>query len=142
MIEEARAIAVPVHVIPDLIRPVGPLEDWRAYRHLRALFRRRRYAIVHTHSTKAGLLGRLAAWRAGVPVVVHTVHGVPFELKSDLKTRLYIGLERLAASVTDCLVCVGETLRQEQIAMGIAPPAKLVTIYSGCLLYTSPSPRD
>jgi len=131
LIEEARAIAVPVHVIPDLIRPIDLLKDWRAYRHLHALFGRRRYDIVHTHSTKAGLLGRLAARRAGVPVVVHTVHGVPFELKRDLKTRLYIGLERLAASVTDCLVCVGETLRQEQIAMGIAPPAKLVTIYSG-----------
>lgn len=131
LIDEARAGGTQVRVIADLKRPVNPLKDTRVFVQLYRLFRSEKYEIVHTHSTKAGLLGRLAAWWAGVPVIVHTVHGYPFVMDGNLKTKLYIALERSVASVTDAIVCVGEMLRHEVSTWKMAPDKKLVTIYSG-----------
>ncbi len=131
LVAEARASGVPVHVVDDLVRRPDPRRDLRTVVRLAALFRRRGYRLVHTHSTKAGLLGRLAAWLAGVPAVVHTVHGFPFEMGPGLRTRAYSAVERLAALLTDRVVCVGEVLRRQVEALGMAPGRKLVTIYSG-----------
>ncbi len=131
LIAEARAIGIPVHVIPDLVRQVDPLKDTSAFLHLYRLFRSGEYQIVHTHSAKAGFLGRLAAWWAGVPVIIHTNHSFPVERNGNLRSKLYIALERLAGSVTDCIICVGEVLRQEAVAWKIVPDEKLITIYSG-----------
>ncbi|MGH7979713.1 MAG: glycosyltransferase, partial [Limisphaerales bacterium] len=64
--------------VPGLVRPVRPFRDWAALRQLESLLRRQRPDIVHTHSAKGGVLGRLAAKRAGVPVIVHTIHGPSF----------------------------------------------------------------
>jgi glycosyltransferase involved in cell wall biosynthesis len=129
--DEARASGAVAYLIPDLVRPIDPVRDVRALRTLHRLCRERRYAVVHTHCTKAGWVGRTAAWWAGVPVIVHTVHGAPFELGRGLRTRAFLTLERLAARVTHRLVCVGETFRQQVAGWGIAPADKLVTIYSG-----------
>lgn len=131
LIQAAREVGAPVYPVPDLVRPVAPFKDCRALLRLCQLFRARQYDIVHTHSTKAGLLGRLAAWWVGVPVVIHTFHGVPFEMNGDLKSRFYIAVERLLGSITHCFVCVGEVLRQEILVWKIAPDTKLTTIYSG-----------
>ena len=131
LIQEARAAGVPVYVMADLVRPVHPVKDCRALVQLYRLFRSRRYHIVHTHSVKAGLLGRLAAWCARVPVIIHTLHGVPFRINGDFKSRFYIVYERLLGLITRCFVCVGEVLRQEISAWKIAPEKKLTTIYSG-----------
>jgi glycosyltransferase involved in cell wall biosynthesis len=131
LIREARAVGAPVHVVPELIRAVDPSRDCRALLRLYRLFRVGEYEIVHTHSVKAGLLGRLAAWWAGVPVIVHTLHGVPFKINCDLKSRFYIACERSLGSITHCFVCVGEVLRQEMSGWKIAPDEKLTTIYSG-----------
>lgn len=129
--DEARASGAVAHLVPDLVRPVDPVRDVRALRVIHRLCHRRRYDIVHTHCTKAGLLGRAAAWWAGVPIIVHTIHGAPFELRRDLRTRVFLTLERLAARVTDRLICVGETFRRHVAGWGIGSEAKLVTIYSG-----------
>jgi len=131
LIEEARANGIPVRVVPDLVRQIDPVKDCRALFMLSKLFRSREYAIVHTHSTKGGVLGRLAAWLAQVPVIVHTVHGVPFEMNGDIKSRIYIGMERAMGALTDRLVCVGKELCREVGEWKIAPNEKLVTIYSG-----------
>jgi glycosyltransferase involved in cell wall biosynthesis len=131
LIKEARAIGIAVHVVPDLIRQIHPLKDCRALFILNKLFRSRDYDIVHTHSSKGGFLGRLAAWLAQVPVIVHTVHGVPCEMNGDLKSRLYVGMERVVGGVTDCLICVGKDLCREVAEWRIVPKEKLVTIYSG-----------
>jgi glycosyltransferase involved in cell wall biosynthesis len=131
LIKEARAIGIPVHVVPDLVRQVHPVKDCRALFMLNKLFRSREYDIVHTHSSKGGFLGRLAAWLAKVPVIVHTVHGVPCEMNGDLKSRLYVGLERLVGTVTDRLICVGKELCREVADWRIVPDEKLITIYSG-----------
>jgi glycosyltransferase involved in cell wall biosynthesis len=131
LIEEAKALGISVRVIPDLVRQVNPLKDCRAFIALTRLFRSRRHKIVHTHSTKAGLLGRLAAWFVRIPVIVHTVHGVPFEINGDVRSRIYIFLERFVGRITDRLICVGEVVRQEVSYWKIAPNEKLITIYSG-----------
>lgn len=131
LIQEAKAIGVPVHVIAELVRQVNPLKDSRALLRLYQLFRSRKFQVVHTHSTKAGLLGRLAGRGARVPVIIHTVHGFPFEMNGDLRSRSYVALERLVGHITHRIVCVGEVLRQEVSAWKIVAETKLVTIYSG-----------
>src|SRR5205814_2178647 len=72
------ARSVPLIVVPELVRPVHPWKDFLALRKLETLFRKSRPDVVHTHSGKAGILGRLAAARAAVPVIVHTIHGPSF----------------------------------------------------------------
>jgi hypothetical protein len=64
--------------VPELVRPVHPLKDWLALRQLEKILREQKPDIVHTHSGKAGILGRLAARRAGVPVIIHHIHGPSF----------------------------------------------------------------
>jgi len=131
LIEEAKAIGISVHVVPDLIRQVNPIKDTCAFFRLYRLFRCREYRIVHTHSAKAGLLGRMAAWWARVPVIVHTFHSIPFEMNGNLRSRLYIATERFVSSVTHRAACVGEAFRQEFLDWKIVPAEKLITIYSG-----------
>src|ERR1044072_6068904 len=65
-------------VVPSLVRPVHPWKDWLALRALTKFFRDRKPDLIHTHSGKAGILGRLAAHRARVPIIVHTIHGPSF----------------------------------------------------------------
>jgi glycosyltransferase involved in cell wall biosynthesis len=129
--EAARAGGVVVHVVPALGRRVAPARDARALLALYRLFRARRYDVVHTHSFKAGLLGRLAARAARVPRVLHTNHGVPFEITRDLKSRLYVALERRATALSDRVICVGDGVREEMLAWAIGPAGRLVTIHSG-----------
>lgn len=131
LIDKAAACGVRVHVLESLIRAVDLVQDYRTLMALYKLFRARRYHIVHTHSTKAGLLGRLAAWWAGVPIIIHTVHGYPFEMDNTLRARAYTTVERWIGHITDALVCVGEAVRQEVAQWRWVPPEKLVTIYSG-----------
>ena len=73
---------IKTHEVPDLVREIAPLRDWRAYRQLRALIREIDPDVVHTHSSKAGVLGRAAGWaeggKLGKRTIVHTIHGPPF----------------------------------------------------------------
>jgi len=85
-------------VVSRLVRPVHPWNDWLALRQLRNLFSERHPDIVHTHSGKAGVLGRLAAHRAGVPIIIHTVHGPSFgPFQGPLSNLTFQGAERYAA---------------------------------------------
>jgi glycosyltransferase involved in cell wall biosynthesis len=131
LIPLARESGIPVHVLPDLVRKTDPAADLRAGLALYRLFRERRYQIVHTHSTKAGLLGRLAARAARVPVVIHTFHGFPFPLDGGLRTRLFVAAEHVAGRFTDASVCVADALKAEIASWRISRAQKLVTIYSG-----------
>src|ERR1017187_1131045 len=79
-----------VEVMPELVRPIRPWVDQKAYWRLRSAFRRLRPEVVHTHSSKAGILGRAAAWHERVPAVVHTIHGMPFgAFETPMKNRVY-----------------------------------------------------
>jgi glycosyltransferase involved in cell wall biosynthesis len=132
LLSEARSRGVPVEEIPDLVRPVSPLRDLRAYRALRRRFAELAPDVVHTHSSKAGVLGRAAARAAGVPVVVHTIHGLPFHrYQSALLRWAYARAERWAARRCDQLVSVAEAMTDQAVAAGVAPREKFVTIYSG-----------
>ena len=78
LLQRQQVPGLTVEIIPDLVRQLHPLKDWRAYRQMLRYFRKEKFDVVHTHSSKAGILGRLAARKAGIPVVVHTVHGHAF----------------------------------------------------------------
>jgi len=121
-----------VEVLPELIRPVRPLVDLRAYRRLRAVLRRLRPEVVHTHSSKAGILGRAAAWHEHVPAVVHTIHGMPFgPFERPLKNRLYVALERWAARRAHAIVSVCDAMTAQALAAGVGRPEQFLTVYSG-----------
>ncbi len=121
-----------VEVLPELIRPIRPLVDLRAYRRLRAVFRRLRPEVVHTHSSKAGILGRAAAWHEHVPAVVHTIHGMPFgPFETPLKNRLYIALERWAARRAHAIVSVCDGMTAQALAAGVGRREQFLTVYSG-----------
>jgi glycosyltransferase involved in cell wall biosynthesis len=120
--------------IPSLRRDVHPLADVQAARDLLTLCRQRRYHIVHTHLAKAGILGRWAARRAGVPIILHSLHGATFHDSAARRTPndwLYYGLERLASAWTDCFVSVGEDLRQRYLRAGVGAAKQYVVIHSG-----------
>lgn len=132
LVEEARQRGIPLVIVPDLVRPVSPLRDAAALRDLIRLFRRERPHVVHTNSSKAGILGRAAAWWADVPVVVHTNHGLPFYEEQPAALRaFYRALEKAAASVSDRIVCVGEVVRRKSIAARLGPPRLFEVIYNG-----------
>ena len=129
---EAARRAVPVVVVPSLRRALRPWADAVALVSLVRLFRRERPGIVHTHSSKAGVLGRLAARLAGVPVVVHTVHGWSFHEGMSRAVRApVVALERLAARWTSALVVVAERDREEGLRAGIGEPGQYALVRSG-----------
>jgi glycosyltransferase involved in cell wall biosynthesis len=123
---------VPVVPIPHLVRPVSPGSDIRAYREIAAMIRDRGFHVVHTHSSKAGVLGRLAARRARVRAIVHTSHGLP--VNPDMSTgerALLLSAERTGARASDRIVAVSEATAHELVALRLARPAQIAIIPSG-----------
>ncbi|MFQ5532351.1 MAG: GT4 family glycosyltransferase PelF [Candidatus Methylomirabilales bacterium] len=118
--------------IPELGRRVRIGADLIALGKLRRLFRRFRPHIVHTHTAKAGTLGRLAAWLSGVPVTVHTFHGHVFQgyFPAPL-SHLFVGIERTLARWTSRIVALTEGQRRELLALGIGDPDRTVAIPPG-----------
>lgn len=122
-------------VVPELVRPIHPLKDWLALRRMTSLFRELRPGIVHTHSGKAGILGRVAAARAGVPVIIHTVHGPSFGSFQTAAANLPLrAAERYAARFTTHFVVVAEAMKQQYLAAGIGTPDQFTKIFSGFCL--------
>ena len=129
---QAASIGCELITVKSLCREVRPLRDWRARRELQQHFERIRPDVVHTHSSKAGILGRFAAARAGVPVIVHTIHGMSFNRTQPIFVRmLYRLLERRAARYTTAFVSVADAMTDQAVAAGIAPKDRFVTIRSG-----------
>lgn len=119
-------------LLPELIRPVRPWSDFRAYRKLTARFRQERPDLVHTHSGKAGVLGRLAARAAGVPLIVHTIHGPSFgSFQGWLPNLVFTAAERKAGRVTDHFVVVAEAMTRQYRAAGIGSEDRFTRIFSG-----------
>ncbi len=130
--EALRIPGVTVIASPYLDRPLHPLKDILACIDLVRCIRRHGVRIVHTHSSKAGVLGRLAARIAGVTRVVHTVHGWSFNDYQPAPVRgSVIWLERLLARVTARLVTVCEYDRQKGLALGIGTPAQYALVRYG-----------
>ena len=132
LLEEARARCRLLHEVGDLVREVSPARDVRALAMLVRLMRAGRYDIVHTHTSKAGLLGRVAAVMAGVPVVVHTPHGHIFHgYFGRPQTAVYRCLEAAAARHTDRIITLTERGAREHVEAGVGPPELFVPIHSG-----------
>jgi glycosyltransferase involved in cell wall biosynthesis len=118
--------------IPELIRDPHPAKDVVALRRLYALMRRDRYHIVHTHTTKAGMLGRIAAKLARIPVVVHTPHGHAFhDYLNKAGSVALRWMEGWLALGTDRIICLTEAERQDHLRFRIGPPEKFDVIHSG-----------
>ena len=130
--DDARQRGVPLEIVPALRRAIHPWHDTASYRALRRAIGEFRPDVVHTHSGKAGLLGRLAAWQLGVPAVVHTVHGAPFHPYQHAAARAFFRrCEIFAAARCHAIISVADAMTDQLVAAGVAPRDKFTTIYSG-----------
>jgi len=130
--ETLRDAGVPFFEVPHLRRPVDVAGDCRALWQVWRLIRRLRPDIVHTHSSKAGFIGRMAARLAGVPRILYTPHGHVFQgYFSSPVTRSFVVLERLAARWTDRIITLTDAEADQHLALGIGRPGQFVTIPSG-----------
>ncbi len=128
-----------VRIVPWLVHPIDPARDAIAVTRLASLLRD--VDLVHTHSSKAGILGRAAARLAGVPGIVHTVHGWSFnDVQPAVTRRFYVEAERAAARVTDRIVCVARFDRERGLGAGIGHPSQYRIVRSGIdpRLYVAP----
>lgn len=132
LLERAQASGTRCEMLPAMKRAVDPLADLRCYRQCCELIERLKPEVVHTHSSKAGIVGRFAAWKTGVPCVIHTIHGLPFHpYQSWMKNRLYIASERAAARRCHRIVCVADAMTRQALAAGVGRAEQYATIYSG-----------
>jgi len=128
----ARSRGLQPIVIPELGPAVRPAYDLVSLMKLARLFRELRPDIVHTHTAKAGALGRVAARLAGVPLSVHTFHGHVLEgYFSPVKTQLFLATERTLARITDRIIAVSPRVRQALLSMGIGRPGQVEVIPLG-----------
>ncbi len=118
--------------IPSLVREMNPVKDYAAYKELKRIFAERKFDVVHTHSSKAGIIGRAAAWKVKVPFVAHTVHGQAFHAyEKPWKNFLYISAERWAAKRCHKIYAVAQAMIDQCVEAKIAPREKYKVVYSG-----------
>lgn len=130
--------------VPQLRRNINLFYDFPALLKIRRLLKREKPDIVHTHTSKAGLLGRLAARLAGVPSIIHTPHGhVFFGYFGALKTRIFILFEKLASRITDRTIALTPREKADYLSYKVTGEDKLVVIPSGIELHKcQPTPRE
>ena len=132
LLTQGRGPSFPVAVIPELRRAVHPWRDWISYRKIKRLLADFQPDVVHTHSAKGGILGRMAATSLGVPAVIHTVHGAPFHPYQRAWARKLIQwAEWYGARKCHLMVSVADAMTDLMVAGGVAPREKFVTVYSG-----------
>ncbi len=119
-------------IVPELVRPVHPLKDWIALRKLTRLFQKDRPDIVHTHSGKAGILGRMAAAKAGVPIIIHHIHGPSFgPFYNQFANAAFTAAERYAGRLTHHFFCSAHAMTSSYLAVGIGRPEMYTRVFSG-----------
>jgi glycosyltransferase involved in cell wall biosynthesis len=119
-------------IVPELVRPVHPPKDFIALQKLERVLREQRPQIVHTHSGKAGILGRLAAKRAGVPIIIHHIHGPSFgKFQGTTANLVFTAAEKYAARVTDHFFCSASAMARIYLGAGIGKPEMFTRIFSG-----------
>ena len=131
---ESELEKIPGHwqIVPELVRPIHPLKDFLALKKLEKIFREQKPGIVHTHSGKAGILGRLAARRAGVPIIIHTIHGPSFgNFQNGLSNFIFRAAEKCAARATTHFIVVADAMKAQYLAAGIGRPGQYTKIFSG-----------
>jgi glycosyltransferase involved in cell wall biosynthesis len=120
--------------VEALVHPISPPADFHALRDLHRLYRELQPDVVHTHESKAGIVGRVAAAVAGVPLIVHTIHIAPFEAVSRGKRRLYIEAERACARISHLLIAVSRGMQQAYLDANIGGDVPIPVIHSGMSL--------
>ena len=129
LLDQATAAGLEVIVEPALRTPIDPRSDGQALRALSALLAQRPFDVAHTHTAKAGVLGRMAAHRAAVPRIVHTYHGFPFhEFQSRGRRGAYVAIERRLGRITDVALCVGTGVAVEAVRRRLTAPERIRTI--------------
>jgi len=123
---------IPYAFFNDLQREIHPWKDIKAFIQLYRFIHSKRFDIVHTHSSKAGVLGRWAAKCAGVRVIIHTPHGhIFYGYFSRFLTTVFIWIERLTARITDKIITLTDRGKEEHLFFKIGPADRFVRIYSG-----------
>lgn len=131
LLQRAEERQLDVRIIPELRRNLHPGRDWGSYRGLLRMLRDIKPDVVHTHSSKAGILGRAAATKLKIPVV-HTIHGPAFhQYQSRVAYQLFWACEKWAARRCSLLVSVCDAMTDQYVAAGIAPRSMFRTVYSG-----------
>ena len=134
-----KALSEPYDIItiPSMIRPIRPIQDITAYRQLKKHLKKIKPDIVHTHSAKAGILGRYAGysiknkWQINSPAVIHTIHGLAFhDYQSKWLNKFYIAIEKATATKTDAFICVADAMTTQALEAGIGRPEQFTTAYS------------
>src|SRR5439155_21963239 len=132
LMERATKHGYRVIVVDEMRRAIGAVKDAKAYRRVIELLRDLKPDVVHTHSSKAGIIGRWAAHRAEVPAVTHTIHGLAFTASTSRAANfVYRLLERKTAPITTKIVCVADAMREQSLAAHIGRAEQYVTVYSG-----------
>jgi glycosyltransferase involved in cell wall biosynthesis len=132
LLSQGRGDIVPQALIPNLRRAIHPVRDLSAYWNIKRQLRDFDPEVVHTHSAKGGLLGRVAAAALGIPAIVHTVHGAPFhDYQSRGARAFFCRCEKYAASRCHALISVADAMTEQLVTAGVAPREKFTTIYSG-----------
>ena len=132
LLEEQNIEGLKVDIFPNMIRALNPLTDFKAYLDLKKYFKEQKFDVVHTHASKAGIIGRAAAWAAKIPVVVHTVHGPAFHrYEKAWRNKLYISAEKFAAKRCHKIVCVADAMTKQFLDAGISKAEMYRTVYSG-----------
>ena len=128
---KALARGLDLRVLPELRRSLNPLQDWSSLRAIRQAFAEFAPQLVHTHSSKAGILGRLAAYQLGIPAV-HTIHGASFHYGQNFAAQTaYKWAEKRAARWCQHYITVCNAMTDQYVHAGIAAREKFTTIYSG-----------
>ncbi len=137
LFEHAKGQGYKVVVVDRLRRAIHPYNDAVSYFQIKKLLRELQPDVVHTHSAKAGILGRFAGyglkgkWGENLPAVVHTIHGLAFHpYQSELLNKFYIAIERSTAKKTDLFISVADAMTAQATAVGIGTPERYVTAYS------------
>lgn len=126
------ARGITVKLVPELRRHINPIKDLIAFIKLWQLYRNQKYQIIHTHYTKTGFLGRVAGKIAGVPVVIHTVHGFGFhEFSTSLFEKFLVILEKIAGRCSNLIISVNQYEHKLAVEKGIIPETKIITIPNG-----------
>lgn len=132
LMERASAYGYRVEMLDEMRRSILPGKDWRTYSSLVKRLRELQPDVVHTHSSKAGIIGRWAAHAAKVPAVIHTIHGLAFTAStSALVNWSYRMAEKVTAPISTRIVCVADAMRDQSLAGGVGKREQYVTVYSG-----------
>lgn len=133
LVGRANAIKnIDIFDVPHLVREISIFKDIRAFLAIYKVLKTGKFDIIHTHSSKAGLIARIAAKLYGKSIIVHTVHGFPFnDYMNIIKKYFYIKIEKFLSYISDAIITVSNLNKMKLIKLDIAKRSKITNIYSG-----------